>query len=121
MSGYLADENGLLTTASRVDLGLKESGPGCACCATASSPSAAEEDPPGTVIEEVLVSGMTCSHCVMSVTSGLVAIGNVDRVSVDLSAGGASRVTIYSAVAIDPSAVRAAVETAGYTLEVDTA
>ena len=71
---------------------------------------------------------MTCSHCVMSVQEELAAIDGVESVSVDLNAGGTSRVTIHSAAPIDAARVRAAVEEAGYasgrhprmsTLEVD--
>ncbi|WP_082586588.1 metal-sensing transcriptional repressor [Microbacterium sp. Root280D1] len=64
----------------------------------------------------VLVAGMTCSHCASSVSDELNAIDGVDGVTVDLNAGGASRVIVHSAAPIDPTAVRAAVEEAGYTL-----
>lgn len=65
---------------------------------------------------EILVAGMTCSHCASSVSDELNAIDGVDGVTVDLNAGGASRVIVHSAAPIDPTAVRAAVEEAGYTL-----
>lgn len=100
----------------RIDLGLKDTTGGCSCCA-----ASATTDAPGVassaVKEEILVSGMTCSHCVSSVTEELVAIDGVDDVTVDLNAGGASRVTIHSAAPIDAARVSAAVEEAGYTLE----
>jgi copper chaperone CopZ len=59
---------------------------------------------------------MTCAHCVSSVTEELTAIDGVENVTVDLNAGGTSRVTIHSAAPIDPDTVRAAVEEAGYSL-----
>ncbi|HCJ49909.1 MAG TPA: hypothetical protein DHW40_11360, partial [Microbacterium sp.] len=59
---------------------------------------------------------MTCSHCVSSVTEELTALDGVENVTVDLNAGGTSRVTIHSAGPIDSDAVKAAVEEAGYTL-----
>ena len=59
---------------------------------------------------------MTCSHCVSSVTEELTAIDGVENVTVDLNAGGISRVTIHSATSIEASIVRAAVEEAGYAL-----
>jgi copper chaperone CopZ len=65
---------------------------------------------------DVLVSGMTCSHCVMSVTEELTAIDGVEDVRVDLNAGGASRVTIRSSAPIDEARVQAAVEEAGYSV-----
>lgn len=96
------------------DLGLKDSGAGCACCATASTPATAAAA--ATVNSEVLVTGMTCSHCVSSVTEELSAIDGVEGVSVDLNADGASRVTIRSSAPIPAAAVEAAVEEAGYSL-----
>jgi copper chaperone CopZ len=59
---------------------------------------------------------MTCSHCVRSVQEEIAAIDGVENVSVDLNAGGTSRVTIHSAAPIDSARVRAAVEEAGYAL-----
>ncbi|WP_019178950.1 heavy-metal-associated domain-containing protein [Microbacterium yannicii] len=99
---------------NRDDLGLKDSA-GCACCSTASAP-AIEDASTSAVSSEVLVAGMTCSHCVMSVTEELTAIEGVEGVEVDLNAGGTSRVTIRSATPVDTAAVAAAVEEAGYSL-----
>ncbi|HEV7956816.1 MAG: hypothetical protein JWL94_453 [Microbacteriaceae bacterium] len=65
---------------------------------------------------EYLVSGMTCGHCVASVTEELSELAGVESVSVDLSAGAASRVTVASSTALNTDAVRAAVEEAGYRL-----
>merc|ERR1711881_293824 len=53
------------------------------------------------VTTDVLVAGMTCSHCVSSVTEELSAIDGVESVAVDLNAGGISRVTIHSATRIE--------------------
>ncbi|KAA9107909.1 heavy-metal-associated domain-containing protein [Microbacterium rhizomatis] len=64
----------------------------------------------------VLVNGMTCAHCVASVTEEISAIAGIDGVQVDLNPGGASHVTIRSASPIDAASVRAAVEEAGYAL-----
>lgn len=99
---------------NRDDLGLKDSA-GCACCSTASAPTTTDVSA-AAVTSEVLVSGMTCSHCVMSVTEELTAIEGVESVDVDLNAGGASRVTIRSAAPVDIAAVTAAVEEAGYSM-----
>ncbi|WP_431279964.1 heavy-metal-associated domain-containing protein [Leifsonia poae] len=63
-----------------------------------------------------LVSGMTCSHCVTSVTEELTALDGVESVSVDLRAGGTSTVAVASVGPLDRVAVRAAVEEAGYAL-----
>lgn len=57
------------------------------------------------------VTGMTCSHCVASVTEEVQEIPGVEEVAVDLPTGS---VTITSAEPLADDAVRAAVEEAGY-------
>lgn len=59
------------------------------------------------------VSGMTCEHCVTSVTEEINEIAGVDDVAVDLPTG---QVTVTSTSPIDPAAVQTAVEEAGYQL-----
>jgi copper chaperone len=59
------------------------------------------------------VTGMTCGHCVSSVTEEVQEITGVENVAVDLPTGA---VTITSAAPLDESAVKAAVEEAGYQL-----
>jgi len=71
---------------------------------------------PASAGTEFLVTGMTCGHCVSSVTEEVGAIAGVDSVEVVLKKGGASRVTVSSAGPVDADAVRAAVEEAGYQL-----
>ncbi|MBX9718573.1 MAG: heavy-metal-associated domain-containing protein [Microbacteriaceae bacterium] len=65
---------------------------------------------------EFLVTGMTCGHCVASVTEEVSAVAGVQSVDVALNKGGASIVTVTSAGPLDTEAVRAAVEEAGYQL-----
>lgn len=60
------------------------------------------------------VSGMTCGHCINSVTEELTGIKGVENVAVDLNAGGISEVTITSTQALDPSEIGEAVAEAGY-------
>ncbi len=62
------------------------------------------------------VTGMTCGHCVASVDSELRSVPGVTDVSIDLVAGGTSRVTITSAAPLPRDDVAAAVDEAGYTL-----
>ena len=57
------------------------------------------------------VTGMTCGHCVASVTEEVSEIPGVDQVDVVLETG---TLTVTSSQPIDPVAVRAAVEEAGY-------
>ncbi|WBU37214.1 heavy-metal-associated domain-containing protein [Homoserinibacter sp. YIM 151385] len=65
---------------------------------------------------EVLVEGMTCQHCVMSVTEELGELAEVEGVAVELRPGAASRVAITASEPIDGARIRAAVEEAGYTV-----
>ena len=58
------------------------------------------------------VTGMTCSHCVSSVTEEVREIPGVENVDVVLETGA---VTVTSSQALD-DAVKAAVEEAGYQL-----
>ncbi len=59
------------------------------------------------------VTGMTCGHCVTSVTEEITAINGVTDVAVDLPTGA---VTVTSNEPVDEARVRAAVEEAGYQL-----
>jgi copper chaperone CopZ len=97
----------------RIDLGLKDTGAGCSCCAT-STTSDVPDAASAAVTDTILVSGMTCAHCVSNVTEELTAIAGVENVAVDLTAGGTSRVTIRSSRPIDEAAVKTAVAKAGY-------
>jgi copper chaperone len=70
----------------------------------------------GTVSAEYGVEGMTCSHCVASVTEEISRLDGVRNVDVDLVAGGTSRVTVSSSHVLDDDEVAAAVNEAGYEL-----
>jgi len=59
------------------------------------------------------VTGMTCGHCVASVSEEITEIEGVKNVDVVLETGA---VTVTSIVPLDRAAVRAAVEEAGYAL-----
>jgi copper chaperone len=59
------------------------------------------------------VSGMTCAHCVSSVTEEVQDIPGVENVEVMLDSGS---LTVTSNGRVDDDAVRAAVEEAGYRL-----
>lgn len=59
------------------------------------------------------VTGMTCGHCVASVTEEVQEIPGVQDVSVVLETG---VVTVTSEQELDDAAVKAAVEEAGYQL-----
>ncbi|WP_116450286.1 heavy-metal-associated domain-containing protein [Blastococcus litoris] len=57
------------------------------------------------------VVGMTCGHCVSAVTEEVSQVAGVTGVDVDLASGG---LTVTSDPPVEDSAVRAAVEEAGY-------
>jgi len=57
------------------------------------------------------VTGMTCGHCVSSVTEEVSEVSGVTGVEVELASG---LVTVTSDRPVDADAVRAAVEEAGY-------
>lgn len=68
------------------------------------------------ITTEFAVAGMTCGHCVSSVSEELGTLDGVESVEVDLNAGGVSRVTVASQGTLDLEAVRVAIDEAGYSL-----
>ena len=64
-----------------------------------------------TTTASYTVTGMTCGHCVTAVTEEVTQLPGVTGVEVDLATGG---LTVTSEQPVDGSAVRAAVEEAGY-------
>ncbi len=115
---------------SGTPLPLINSGPSCACCAPAdtttdghahgaagtASGAAASSGAAAEITTVLQVTGMTCGHCVASVTEELGAIDGVSAVDVDLVPGGSSAVSVTSAAELDSAAVEAAVAEAGYSL-----
>ncbi|MGV8858053.1 heavy-metal-associated domain-containing protein [Rhodoglobus sp.] len=65
---------------------------------------------------DYLVEGMTCNHCVSSVTEELTEVDGVTEVTVDLVSGLPSTVSVTSDAPLDDATVGAAIEEAGYTL-----
>jgi copper chaperone CopZ len=58
------------------------------------------------------VEGMTCEHCVRSVTEEVADVSGVSGVEVDLASGA----LVVRGDGVDEAAVRAAVDEAGYSL-----
>ena len=56
------------------------------------------------------VTGMTCQHCVASVTRQVSGVAGVNKVSVDLERG----IVIAEGNALSPTAITAAIGEAGY-------
>jgi copper chaperone CopZ len=73
----------------------------------------AQTGTPGSVTTVYKVSGMSCGHCEGSVSGEISAIPGVSSVKAVASTG---EVTVVSAAALDESAVRAAVDEAGFEL-----
>ena len=108
---------------------------GCSCCATPATATESAETAESAVSAETAqaaatvsketpvsenlttavytVSGMTCGHCVKSVTEEVGALDGVQNVNVVLETG---RVTVTSAAPLTVAAVEAAVDEAGYSL-----
>jgi len=72
-----------------------------------------KEVPTMSVEQTYTVTGMTCGHCVASVTEEVQEVPGVEDVDIVLETG---KVTVTSAEPLDEAAVRAAVEEAGYQL-----
>ncbi len=68
-----------------------------------------------TIVSTYTVTGMTCGHCVASVTEEVGELDGVTSVDVDLASG---RVTVTSVAPLSAADVRAAVDEAGYQLVV---
>ena len=66
-----------------------------------------------TVGQKFSVTGMTCDHCVMSVTTELFKLEGVTRVAVDLAAGA---VVTESVETLPIDVVASAIDEAGYEL-----
>jgi copper chaperone len=64
-----------------------------------------------TTTTDYTVSGVTCGHCVSSVSTEIGRIDGVTDVRVDLASG---KVTVTSGQPLDPALVAAAVDEAGY-------
>lgn len=62
------------------------------------------------------IDGMTCGHCVASVTEELNEVPGVSNVEVILAAGGTSTATITANAPLENTVLEAAVTEAGYTL-----
>jgi copper chaperone len=90
----------------------------CACGTTATLEigRAPHHAPEAAATTSYGVEGMTCSHCVTSVTQELSGLHGVQQVNVDLVVGGVSRVTVASATVLEHDEVVAAIDEAGYQL-----
>jgi copper chaperone CopZ len=72
-----------------------------------------QREEPMSTTKSYTVTGMTCGHCVTSVTEEVQEIPGVEDVQVVLETG---NLAVTSSDPVDDAAVRAAVEEAGYQL-----
>ncbi|MCR8670704.1 heavy-metal-associated domain-containing protein [Agrococcus sp. HG114] len=83
---------------------------GGGCCAVP------EQSAEAATSQSFEVEGMTCGHCVSSVTEEISGLAGVEGVDVQLVPGGRSKVTVASDAPLRVEDVRAAVSEAGYSL-----
>lgn len=70
-----------------------------------------------TTQTEIKISGMTCGHCVASVTEELKELDGVKDVDVILDAQGISTATVTATGKLSEASLREAIDEAGYTVE----
>jgi len=66
---------------------------------------------------ELSINGMTCGHCVASVTEELSEVPGVLNVEVILNSGATSKATVVTNTELDDNALRDAVSEAGFERE----
>ncbi|MGC5342369.1 heavy-metal-associated domain-containing protein [Streptomyces sp. DT171] len=86
---------------------------GSCCSPTGSCHDGAADVQVGGVTTVYQVSGMTCGHCEGAVSEEISGIEGVTSVRADAATG---QVTVASRAPLDETAVRAAVDEAGYEL-----
>jgi len=101
-------------TTNQNDLGLTDAS--CACGTHDHAQAGGTSANVGLTTSTFEVSGMTCGHCVKSVTEELSRLEGAKNVEVVLVSGGVSQVTVSSLGALDFEAVAAAIDEAGYEL-----
>ncbi|MDI2099070.1 heavy-metal-associated domain-containing protein [Ruicaihuangia caeni] len=93
---------------------------GCGCggcgCGGGNAAQNSQAAVDAETVTELSVTGMTCGHCVNSVTEELSGLAGVSAVEVELVAGGTSKVTVRSDAPLRNDDVRAAIDEAGYAL-----
>jgi copper chaperone len=88
----------------------------CACCAPTAAAATSTPTVDVASTAEFGVVGMTCSHCVASVTEEVAALDGVVDARVELVVGGTSRLRVRSDRPMSDDTIRAAVVEAGYAL-----
>lgn len=111
-----ANDLGLTDARAGGGCGCGHGGGACACGGHGARHGAGHGAAATAVVTELSVSGMTCAHCVKSVTEELAEIYGVNGVDVTLNPEGVSTVVVLSEAPLDRAHVAAAIEEAGYAL-----
>ena len=65
---------------------------------------------------DYVVTGLTCNHCVMTVSRAAAMVPGVTGVSIDLVPNGQSTLHVESEAAVDAEQLEKAIDDAGYEL-----
>jgi copper chaperone CopZ len=68
-----------------------------------------------SVTQNLLIEGMTCSHCVNSVTTAVSALPGVESVEIELVPDGRSSLSVTGDDSVSDESIAGAVVDAGYT------
>lgn len=101
-----------MTAETKTETGTAQTAGSC-CSPTGSCHDGAAEASAGSVTAVYAVTGMTCGHCEGAVSGEISALKGVTSVKAEATTG---RVTVISEAPLDESAVREAVDEAGYEL-----
>ncbi|MEU0986787.1 cation transporter [Streptomyces sp. NPDC005953] len=99
---------------AKTEIEIIENAPASSCCGgSACGTDSADAATEGAVTTVYQVAGMTCGHCEGAISTEVSAIAGVTSVKAVAATG---LVTVVSEAALDESAVRDAVDEAGYEL-----
>jgi copper chaperone CopZ len=112
------EEISMCGASSQTALPLLNESAGCSCCSPKQELAAesTHRTNAGQQETQFRVAGMTCGHCVSSVSAELARVEGVSAVQIDLVPNGLSTVTVYSETELGVQALRQAVTEAGYEL-----
>jgi len=89
---------------------------GLLACSSGEKKTEQQAAQPTEIVETSLsIGGMTCEHCVMSVTKGINGLEGIEAVSVTLE--DSTAVVKYDAAAVNIDDLKKAVEKRGYTVK----
>jgi len=85
-------------------------------CNSGEKKTESETVAPAEIVEASLsIGGMTCEHCVASVTKGITGVEGIETVAVTLD--DSTAIVKYNAAAVEMDDIKKAVEKRGYTVK----